>query len=480
MDESHEDGIVDEFGFDALHEDVIIDRIISVEPLHLSSDKSAGLVACPVCGREAADGLVPLGTLGEELQTIIASNAPGGQLTALVCPRCVELFERARVQLHTDAAVFEQGGRVLPTPWRLDADDRFTGRGVTIAFLDSGFYAHPDLTTPRNRILRYHSIVPDAQTSLETPEPASWHGMMTSVVAAGNGSLANGFYRGIAPEANVVLVKLATSGRISEANIKEGLEWVLAHRKEYDIRIVNISAGGDDDESYLTNALAQTVERAVAEGVVVVCAAGNAGLEPGHPVLPPASAPSSIAVGGLDDQNSLDRARRGMYRSSYGPTFDGLQKPELIAPGIWVPAPILPHTPTAAEAELYATLDQAPDHELREIIATHPDVDADMLNARDLPIPLLRHLITIKLRENDVISEHYKYVDGTSFAAPIVSSVVACMLEANPHLTPQQVKRILIDTAERLPAIEIDRQGWGVVTPRRAVEFALALRPLEA
>jgi serine protease AprX len=53
------------------------------------------------------------------------------------------------------------------------------------------------------------------------------------------------------------------------------------------------------------------------------------------------------------------------------------------------------------------------------------------------------------------------------------------MLEANPELTPQQVKRILIETAERLPAIEVDRQGWGVVSPRRAVEFALALRSLE-
>jgi serine protease AprX len=168
-----------------------------------------------------------------------------------------------------------------------------------------------------------------------------------------------------------------------------------------------------------------------------------------------------------------------MYRSSYGPTFDGLQKPEVIAPGIWVPAPILPHTPTAAEAELYAMLDRASDDELRTLIAEHKDTDRDLADARDMPIPLLRHLITVKLREGDVISEHYKYVDGTSFAAPIVSSIIACMLEANPHLTPQQVKRILIDTAERLPGIEIDRQGWGVVAPRRAVEFALSLRPLQ-
>ncbi|MBA3805833.1 MAG: S8 family serine peptidase [Acidobacteria bacterium] len=363
----------------------------------------------------------------------------------------------------------------------MDADDRFTGRNVTIAFLDSGFYPHTDLTTPRNRILAYHSLVEAAgdKTTLETPDPSSWHGMMTSVVAAGNGGLSNGFYRGIAPDANVVLVKLARTGRISEGDIERGIEWVLAHREEYGISLVNISAGGDDNESYLHNSLAQTIERAVREGLIIVCAVGNAGHLPGHPVLPPASAPSTIAVGGLDDQNSLDRARRGMYRSSYGPTVDGLQKPEVIAPGIWVPAPILPGTPTAEEAELFAKLDAAPDGELRALIEQSTGTDKDLDEARNLPVPLLRQLITIKLREGNVISEHYKYVDGTSFAAPIVSSIIACMLEANPRLTPQQVKRILIETAERLPTIEVDRQGWGVVGARRAVELAVALRQMQ-
>ena len=148
------------------------------------------------------------------------------------------------------------------------------------------------------------------------------------------------------------------------------------------------------------------------------------------------------------------------------------------ATGNWVAAPILPHTPTADEAELYATLDAAPNNEWRAIIEAHPKVDRDLYEARDLPIPLLRSLIMIKMREGDVITEHYKYVDGTSFAAPIVSSIIACMLEANYRLTPQQVKRILIETADRLPGIEIDRQGWGVVSPRRAIESALALRQL--
>ncbi|HMJ26935.1 MAG TPA: S8 family serine peptidase, partial [Pyrinomonadaceae bacterium] len=228
--------------------------------------------------------------------------------------------------------------------------------------------------------------------------------------------------------------------------------------------------------SYLTNPLSQTVERCGRAGVTVVCAVGNAGHVPGHPVLPPASAPSCIAVGGLDDKNSLDRARRGMYRSSYGPTIDGLQKPELIAPGIWVPAPILPHTPTAEEAELYSKLDAADDDEVRVILNENAGLDQDLDQASSLPLPLLRQLVTIKLREGNVINPNYKYVDGTSFAAPIVSSIVACMLEANPRLGPQQIKRILIDSAERVPEVEVDRQGWGVVSARRAIELSLALK----
>ncbi len=415
-----------------------------------------------------------MASLPESLQRLIAANL--GTLVPRLCFRCAELFERAERQLRAHVVVEEQQGLILPTYLRLDADERFAGRGVVIAFLDSGFYAHPDLTTPRNRIIAYHSIIPHDASSLETTDVASWHGMMTSVVACGNGALSNGLYRGLAPEAELVLVKISEAGRIPERNIRRGLEWVIANRERYGIRVVNISAGGDREASYLHNALAKTVERAVRAGLVVVCAVGNAGLQPNHPVYPPASAPSCIAVGGLDDQNSTDRARRGMYRSSYGPTIDGLQKPEVIAPGIWVAAPILPHTPTAAEAELYATLDQAPDDELRAIIERNAEVDRELFEARTLPAYLLRQLITIKLREGNVINEHYKYVDGTSFAAPIVSSLVACLLEANPALTPQQVKRILIDTAERVPTVEVDRQGWGVIVPRRAVEMALALR----
>lgn len=443
-----------------------------------SADRAGGDAACAVCSREVRDGLVPLRALADDLQKLIRANAPDTKIIEAACPRCVKLFERAKDQIISEAAVQKDGSHVLSSPLRLDSDDRFTGKNITIAFLDSGFYPHVDLTSPHNRILAYHSLLaPNGDiSSLFQPDVASWHGMMTSVVAAGNGTLSNGFYRGLAPEANVVLVKLAKTGRITSENIRDGLEWILEHREKFKIRVVNISAGGDDETPYLHDELCQTVEKAVKLGITIVCAVGNAGHTPNHPVYPPASSPSAIAVGGLDDHNSINRAHRGMYRSSFGPTVDGFQKPEIIAPSIWIPAPILPNTPTAKQAALLEILDKAKDEELHDIVRANAGVDADLENALDRPAYALRQIIALKMREENVITRHYKYVDGTSFAAPIISSLVAQMLEANPALTPQAVKRILIGTSERLPHYEVDRQGWGVVNPRMAVEAALAFK----
>jgi serine protease AprX len=442
-----------------------------------SADIAAGDTVCPVCSRETSDEFVSMQALDPDLQKLILANAPDIAECRQVCFRCVRLFEHAKDHIIKEAAVRKDGSHVLSTPLRLDADERFTGKGVTIAFLDSGFYPHVDLTTPKNRILAYRNLVDtDGDlNSLFQPDVASWHGMMTSVVAAGNGSLSNGFYRGIAPDSDVVLVKLARTGRITDQNIQDGLEWVLANQKKYGIRVINISAGGDDEQSYLDDPLSQAVERCSAAGITVVCAAGNAGHLPGHPVVPPASAPSCIAVGGLDDKNSMNRARRGMYRSSYGPTIDGLQKPDVIAPSIWVPAPILPNTPTAQQAELLDRLDKSSDRELHDLIRKNPAVDAELDAALDRPVHSIRQIITLKIHRENVITKHYKYVDGTSFSAPIVSSVAAQMLEADPKLTPQKIKRILISTSERLPHYEVDRQGWGVIDPRKAIEMTLSL-----
>lgn len=366
---------------------------------------------------------------------------------------------------------------VHPTPLRVGADERFTGRGVTIAFLDSGFYPHPDLTQPENRVLCYTSTSPghDSEVAFRTPDPSSWHGTMTSVVAAGNGYLSGGRYRGLAPNANVVLIKVANEQGLHSADIERGIEWVLQHREEYGIRVLNISCAGDEEASYLTDELSQRAEDAVRAGIVVVCAAGNETYR-GARVLPPASTPAVITVGGLNDKNTLHADDNEMYRSSYGPTIDGVQKPEVIAPGIFVAAPILPETQTAAEAELLAKLKLSPDERLNELLATKRGICAELDAVCGAPAAIIRQAVESKLGDENIIARSYKHVDGTSFAAPIVSAVVAQMLEANPALTPQQVKRILMETAERLPNAPMERQGSGAVMPARAVAYAVSLR----
>src|SRR5215813_15422348 len=174
---------------------------------------------CHVCGRETA-GPVAFLDLHKSLQDVVQANVPSSDTVAQICPRCVDVFSRATAQLESHANIFAQTDHVLPTPLRLDADARFTGRGVTIAFLDSGFYSHPDLTKPVNRIVAYKNIFQegDGPNVLESPDVASWHGMMTSVVAAGNGYLSDGVYRSIAPDAKVVLVKIGKTARIPEPN----------------------------------------------------------------------------------------------------------------------------------------------------------------------------------------------------------------------------------------------------------------------
>ncbi|HVI69969.1 MAG TPA: S8 family serine peptidase, partial [Pyrinomonadaceae bacterium] len=132
---------------------------------------------------------------------------------------------------------------VIPTPVRLKANPEYTGKGVTMAFLDSGFYPHPDLVTPVNRVIAYEDLSRERRRllSTESVESWQWHGTQTSVAAAGNGQLSNGVYRGLAHESELVLVKVSESGRITEEKIAEGIHWVIANRERYNIRVLNMS-----------------------------------------------------------------------------------------------------------------------------------------------------------------------------------------------------------------------------------------------
>ena len=359
---------------------------------------------------------------------------------------------------------------VVSTPERFGDDGTLRGRGVTLAFLDSGFHPHPDIAAPGDRIRAYHDVH-DPQAVLEdaeAPAPDCWHGTQTCVAAAGNGSLSDGVYRGLASEAALVLVRVARDGRITDEAIERGLEWVLANQERHDIRIVSMSLGGDLDRTFAESRVNRLAEEAVARGMVLVAAAGNSGCGPAPRVLPPATAPSVIAVGGYDDANDPERRHLAAYCSSFGVTADGLVKPELIAPAMWVAAPILPGTPAWRRAQALARLSAAPDYRLARV--------ADEVRG-EIPEPppeaaALRAWVEERLRAEKIVAAHYQHVDGTSFAAPVVASVVAQMLEANPALTPAEVRRILLATASPVPGISAVRQGHGVVDPAAAVAAA--------
>jgi serine protease AprX len=165
------------------------ERTIAAEPPPHHEETHHQL--CHVCGRKAHDRLVPFHELHPDLKSIVEANALAMERLLHVCPHCVELFSRAKNQLtamprfSNRTVTFADAAARKPT--------QFTGR-EDIAFLDSGF-SHADLTEPKNRIVGYHNIFdPNVDlASLETAEVASWHGMMTSVVAAGNGYLPDGF-----------------------------------------------------------------------------------------------------------------------------------------------------------------------------------------------------------------------------------------------------------------------------------------------
>src|SRR6185503_7417401 len=222
--------------------------------------------------------------------------------------------------------------------------------------------------------------------------------MMSTVVAAGNGQLSQGRFKSLAPDLGLVLLKVGTMSRVHHDDIARGIEWVLVNRGRYDIRILNISCGGDYEVSYLEDTMSRFAEAAVRAGIVVVCAVGNNGHRPGY-VVPPASVPAVISVGGMDDKGNPKLGRISGYRSSFGPTVDGVQKPEIITLADWIAAPILPNTPTAQQAAFLAKLNETPDEKLAEVIEQHPGVFPPLDEAKERPPYLIREIIAVGLRD---------------------------------------------------------------------------------
>jgi serine protease AprX len=407
---------------------------------------------------------------------------PGWNPASVACPECAShAAEQARLE-RSPASIQEElllpfpvyapdETHLLPVHRLLEASPHYSGRDVTLAFLDSGFYPHPDLTKPEDRILQ--AVDATGKTAVEDanftrPQVTSWHGMMTSCVAAGNGYMSDQLYRGIAYRANLVLVKTGNpSGRgISEADIQRALAWVIANRSRYNIRIANISLGGDHPSNGRLSPLDRLVEEAVDQGIVVIAAAGNDGRDR---LVSPASAPSAITVGGLDDRNSYDRRLWRLYHSNYGHSVNALRKPEIVAPATWLAAPMLPRTRVHSEGMFLWHVDKTLERLLQsDNPPALPNPDASS------QFEAFRRKIRTRMIEQKYIHAHYQHVDGTSMAAPVVSAIVAQMLEANPTLTPAQVKDILVFSATPCdgPAA---RRGAGLVNAGRAVAAARRL-----
>jgi serine protease AprX len=385
------------------------------------------------------------------------------------CPACLQQALLHQLLIAGDAALHEQIQTVwpldaeaafgaLPTPLRLHADPRFTGQGITLALVDSGFYPHPDLVQPHNRIRAWVDV---GQTPVQvyffspTDHPRwpgwdgvfdwQWHGTMTSVTAAGNGFLSHGLYCGLASEADLVLIQVRDGhGRITNETITRALHWLHTSGPALGVRVVNLSVAGDPVWPLLGNPVDAGVAALIAQGVTVVVAAGNSGE---RRLAPPATAPLALTIGGIDDHNDFDHDTISLWHSNYGESSAGAFKPELVAPSIWVVAPVLPGSAVAHEAtQLFQRRQQGDDRQ-----------DG-------------------RIAQMKLITPHYQHVDGTSFAAPLVASTVACLLQANPTLTPQLVRDVLLASAHRLPNVPLTRQGAGVLEAGRAVALALQER----
>src|SRR5882672_8345006 len=273
------------------------------------------------------------------------------------------------------------------------------GGGVTVAILDSGVAADADLVQPDNRLLASVNFADQRLTS----DPGG-HGTHIAGIVAGDGTRSGGQFTGIAPQANVVDVRVlgnTGSGRIS--SVIRGIEWVLAHRTAYNIRVINLSFGAPARLPYRADPMSAAVEIAWRRGLVVVAASGNGGPQ-GDTVVTPGIDPYVITVGATDDRGTIGRGDDLFAWFSAWGSADSNAKPDLVAPG-------------------------------RRIVSLRVPG-----SALDTLFP-----------ERVVVAQNgatYFRLTGTSMATAVVSGAAALLLQGRPTLTPDQVKALLVGTTQ--------------------------------
>lgn len=289
-------------------------------------------------------------------------------------------------------------------------EKEITGRGVTIAVLDTGCGKHPDVM---ERLICFQDFVNGKQMIYDD----CGHGTHVCGIICGNGSLSGGRLRGIAPEANLVVCKvLNQKGDGTTEHMLEALKWILSNRERYQIKILNISVGiGDLKEQEKKIALRRAIEDAWTNGITVICAAGNKGPKDAS-ISSIGGSEKVITVGCHDGKYYLNHPGRCAAYSGRGDAMSPIRKPDIVAPGTNI-------------------------------------MSCNVFYKRNL----------------GQMQPAYIKKSGTSMATPIVSGAAALLLSQNPKLTNEEVKHRLTTTAMDLGEAW-NVQGWGMVNIKTLLE----------
>ena len=325
----------------------------------------------------------------------------------------------------------------------------YRGAGIGIAVIDSGITTwHDDLTYQgsswlvRTKNGQRNAAFVDFVNGRTSPYDDNGHGTHVAGIIAGNGYDSLGVRAGIAPDAHLASLKvLDQNGRGVISNVIAALEWSVANKSAYNIRVINLSVGAAVTESYKTDPLTLAAKRAVDAGIVVVTAAGNQGKNSlGQTqygaIGAPGNAPWVITVGAYSHEGTVVRTDDVIAPfSSRGPSaYDYEAKPDIVAPGV----------------------------------GTVSLSDPGGLLYLTKPTALLGGSLGGLLGG----ALPYLSLSGTSMASPVVAGSIALMLQANPSLTPNLVKGILEYTAQVYPGYDYLTQGAGFLNTKGAVDLA--------
>lgn len=199
-------------------------------------------------------------------------------------------------------------------------EKQFTGKGITTAVLDTGIYPHEDFG---NRILYFGDYIAGRRFCYDD----NGHGTHVAGIIAGDGKASGGKYKGMAPESNLVALKILDRfGNGNKENLLRAFRWILKNQSRYRIRIVNISVGTTYQTKSDQDILLAGVDALWDAGLVVVAAAGNQGPDPCS-ITAPGCSRKIITVGSSDLMDEAEGV------SGRGPTFECVCKPDLVAPG---------------------------------------------------------------------------------------------------------------------------------------------------